>query len=138
MRIDVLTLFPEIFEGPLGASLLGKAIASDASALPAHQVLRMATLNGAKCLNLDHEVGSLVAGKAADIVAIRFNSIESQPLYHPISQLVYATGREQVTDVWINGEHLLNRRHLTTLDEHGILEKARSWRDKIMASDSSH
>lgn len=114
------------------AALLGKAVAQDASALPASEVLRMATLNGAKCLNLDHKIGSLVPGKAADVVAVRFNSIESQPLYHPVSQLVYATGRDQVTDVWINGEHLLNRRRLTSMDEHEILDRTRHWRDKIM------
>lgn len=116
------------------AALLGKAVAQDASAMSASEVLRMATLNGAKCLNLDHKIGSLVPGKAADIVAVRFNSIESQPLYHPVSQLVYATGRDQVTDVWINGEHLLNRRRLTTMDEHEILDRTRQWRDKIMAA----
>lgn len=117
------------------AAILGKAVAEDAAAIPADQALRMATLNGAKALGIDNETGSLEPGKAADITAIHLNGIESQPLYHPISQLVYATGRNQVTDVWINGRHLLNQRQLTTLDEHAILEKTRGWREKIMVTD---
>lgn len=116
------------------AALLAKAVAGDAAAIPAEQALRMATINGARALGIENETGSLEPGKAADITAIQLTGIESQPLYHPISQLVYATGRNQVTDVWVNGQHLLNQRHLTTLDEHEILEKTSNWREKIMTS----
>ena len=118
------------------AAMLAKAVAEDAAAIPAEQALRMATLNGARALGIDDETGSLKPGKAADITAIKLNGLESQPLYHPISQLVYATGRHQVTDVWINGKHVLNQRRLTTMDEQDILEKTQRWRDRIMGSDS--
>lgn len=118
------------------AAMLAKAVAGDAAAIPAEQALRMATLNGARALGIESETGSLTPGKAADITAIKLNGLESQPLYHPVSQLVYATGRNQVTDVWINGKHVLNQRHLTTMDEQDILEKTRRWRDRIMSSDS--
>jgi 5-methylthioadenosine/S-adenosylhomocysteine deaminase len=113
------------------AALLGKATSSDASAVPAHTALRMATLNGARALGLAGETGSLSAGKWADITAVRLDTIESQPLYDPVSQLVYACGREQVTDVWVAGQHLLKERQLTTLDDTEILDRACHWQTRI-------
>ena len=89
------------------AALLAKAVSGDASALPAYQALRMATLNGAIALGLGDQIGSLVPGKWADVCAIRLDELESTPLYEPLSQIVYASGRHQVTDVWVAGEHLL-------------------------------
>jgi len=117
------------------AALLGKAVAGDASALPAEKALAMATINGARALGLESICGSLVAGKAADIVAVKMDDLETHPLYHAISQLVYATGRDKVNDVWVAGRHLLKDRQLTTLDETAILENARQWRDKIANAD---
>ena len=117
------------------AALLAKGVAGDASALPAAQALHMATLGGARALGLDEVTGSLQVGKAADIVAVDLGSLESQPLYHAISQLVYATGRDKVSDVWVAGRHLLKGRCLTTLDEQTLLEKAAAWRSKIQKSD---
>jgi len=116
------------------AALLGKAVSNDASALPAHEVLRMATLNGANALGLGEHTGSLVKGKWADITAVSLDTIESQPVYDPVSHLVYACGREQVTDVWVAGQHLLKERRLTTLDENDILERAREWQTRIGTS----
>jgi 5-methylthioadenosine/S-adenosylhomocysteine deaminase len=116
------------------AALLGKAVSGDASALPAHTVLRMATLNGASALGIGHETGSLTAGKWADITAVRMDSLEAQPVYDPVSHLVYACGREQVSDVWVAGQHLLKERRLTTLDSHEILHKVGLWRDRIGAA----
>jgi len=113
------------------AALLAKAVAGDASALPAASVLRMATLNGARALGLDDQIGSLVPGKAADVTAVDLGDIETQPLYHPISQLVYACGRDKVTDVWVDGQQLLRNRLLTTLDVDEIQRQAGYWRDKI-------
>lgn len=118
------------------AALLGKAISNDAGAVPAHQVLRMATLHGAIALGIGEETGSLEPGKWADITAVRMDDIETQPVYHPISQLVYATGREHVTDVWIAGRQLLKERQLTTLDVQDILHKTRVWQARIAESDS--
>ena len=113
------------------AALLGKAVSEDASALPAHAVLRMATLNGARALGISENTGSLEKGKWADITAVCLDSIETQPVYDPVSQLVYASGREQVTDVWVAGQHLLKERRLTTLDENDIIERAREWQVRI-------
>jgi 5-methylthioadenosine/S-adenosylhomocysteine deaminase len=113
------------------AALLGKAVSDDASALPAHEVLQMATLNGARALGLADATGSLVPGKWADMTAVCLDTIETQPVYDPVSQLVYASGREQVTDVWVAGRHLLKGRRLTTLDGNDILERTRYWQGNI-------
>ncbi len=113
------------------AALLAKAVAGQPGAVPAGTVLRMATLGGARALGLDEQIGSLEPGKAADIVAVDLGNIETRPVYHPLSQLVYAAGREQVTDVWVAGRHLLKERLLTTLDEQVILRQAAEWQGRI-------
>ncbi|HHH48520.1 MAG TPA: TRZ/ATZ family hydrolase [Gammaproteobacteria bacterium] len=117
------------------AALLGKAVAGDASAVSAAQALHMATLGGARALGLDEAIGSLVPGKAADVTAIDLGALETQPVYHPTSQLVYAAGREQVSDVWVAGRHLLKARELTTLNQASIIERAHAWAEKIQATD---
>jgi len=113
------------------SALLAKAVANDASAVPAAMALRMATLNGARALGMDETTGSLVIGKSADVVAVHMGDIESTPMYHPASQLVYATGRDKVTDVWVGGKQLVKERALITLDELNIKEKARHWQTRI-------
>lgn len=118
------------------AALLAKAVAEDAAALSAEQALAMATINAARALRLDGEIGSLVPGKWADIVAIDLATPETEPLYHPISQLVYATPRCQVTDVWVAGRQLLQRRELTTIELSATLTKVRRWRSAIAAADA--
>lgn len=116
------------------AALLGKISINDPKALSAETVLKMATINGAKALGIDHITGSLKPGKAADFIAIDFDYIETQPLYNPISQIVYAASRQQVTDVWVAGKQLLKNRELQTLDEKDILKKAQTWRRRIKNS----
>ncbi|MCP4701462.1 MAG: TRZ/ATZ family hydrolase [Gammaproteobacteria bacterium] len=113
------------------AALLAKAVSGDASAVPVAQALRMATLNGAKALGIDNVTGSLVTGKSADIVAIDMNNLETQPVYNPLSQLVYTIGRSQVTDVWVAGRHLVKSRTLTSLNLKDIQAKTNAWREKI-------
>ncbi|QSA97624.1 TRZ/ATZ family hydrolase [Methylococcus sp. EFPC2] len=115
------------------AALLAKGVAGDASAVPAAQALRMATLNGAKALGLDHEIGSLTVGKSADIVAIDMDHIETQPLFNPLSDLVYAASRHQISDVWVAGRQVLKKRDLITLDRAAITEKAIAWRERLSA-----
>jgi 5-methylthioadenosine/S-adenosylhomocysteine deaminase len=116
------------------AALLGKIASADASALPAHTVLRMATLNGAVALGLGEQTGSLVKGKWADVNAINLDTLETQPLYDPVSQLIYASSRNQVTDVWVAGQQLLKNRRLTTLDGADILERAHDWQLRIRSN----
>jgi 5-methylthioadenosine/S-adenosylhomocysteine deaminase len=116
------------------AALLAKGVAGDASALPVATALRMATLNGARALGLGDETGSLVPGKAADVVAVDMDCLESRPVYHPLSQLVYASGREHVTHVWVAGKVLLRDRRLTTLDLQAIQDKATLWQERLLGN----
>ena len=106
------------------AALLAKGVAQDATALPAAQALQMATLNGARALGLDKHIGSLEVGKQADIVAVNFATIETTPVFDPVSHLVYCCDRSQVSDVWVAGRQLMKQRQLTTLDEQGIMQNS--------------
>lgn len=114
------------------AALLAKAVANDAAALPAHDALRYATLNGARALGLQQQIGSLEVGKAADITAIRLGGLEVSPCYDTASQIVYSAGREHVTHVWVAGRLLVQDGALVCL-EAGALEKAIAvWRNKLL------
>ena len=121
----------DMFEEMRFAALLAKGQSGRADALPASQALQMATLNGAKALGMGALTGSLVAGKAADITAVDFSSLELAPCYDPISHLVYAAGREHVSHVWVNGKMLLDDGKLTTLNEQELLLRAEFWRERI-------
>jgi 5-methylthioadenosine/S-adenosylhomocysteine deaminase len=114
------------------AALLGKLTAGDPSAVPATEALAMATINGARALNLGDEIGSLVAGKAADVVCVDLSAIEHRPLFDPVSELVYASSRHDVTDVWIAGEHLVMRGDLVRMDSAGIGAAAERWRQQLL------
>src|SRR5206468_10339299 len=90
------------------AALIAKATTGDAASLPAQTVLRMATLGGATALGLDDKLGSLEAGKQADIIAVNMDGLDHAPCYDPVSHLVHVTGRDQVSDVWVAGERLVD------------------------------
>ncbi len=113
------------------AAFIGKIIAKDSTAVSAEDTLKMATINGARALGLSHLIGSLKAGKKADIMAVDINHLNTQPIYNPISQLVYACHSQQVSDVWVNGKQLLKKGQLTTLDEQAIITKTQSWQGKL-------
>ena len=113
------------------AALLAKAVANDASSVPAMTALRMATLNGAKALGLEQEIGSLSVGKSADVIAIDLDYLETRPLYCPVSQIVYASNRQQVTDVWVAGKQLLKQRQLTTFNLAALKEKIDEWQKRL-------
>jgi 5-methylthioadenosine/S-adenosylhomocysteine deaminase len=104
-RLDVL-------QEMRSAALLAKAVARDASVVPAHAALHAATLAGARALGIEAIVGSIVPGKSADLVALDLRAPELSPCYDPVSQLVYAAGREHVTHVWVGGRLLLREREL--------------------------
>nr|VFJ62605.1 MAG: 5-methylthioadenosine/S-adenosylhomocysteine deaminase [Candidatus Kentron sp. DK] len=116
------------------AALLAKGLAGSARSLPAARVLGMATLGGARALGLDNRIGSLVPGKAADVTAVNLGTIETQPVYNPIAQLVYSASRHQVSQVWVAGNQVLKDRVLTGLDEAELLARAGEWRRKIGGS----
>ncbi|MCH8622992.1 TRZ/ATZ family hydrolase [Undibacterium sp. TS12] len=116
------------------AALLAKAVSSNPTALNAGNALEMATLAGARALGLDKQIGSLVAGKLADIIAIDLSALETLPLFDPVSQIVYAAGREQISHVWVNGRCLMADRQLLNQDEAQLKEKAVWWQQRIAAA----
>ncbi|MGH8040589.1 MAG: TRZ/ATZ family hydrolase [Rudaea sp.] len=116
------------------AALLAKGVASDASAFDAAFALQAATLNGARALGLADRIGSIMPGKQADLAAVRLDPLETQPVYHAISQLAYATGRQQVSDVWIAGARKLENGRLRGIDIDALRDKAHSWRERIAAT----
>lgn len=113
------------------AALLGKAVAQDASAVPASQALEMATINNARALGMDDEIGSLEIGKQADIAAINIKAINNIPLYNPVSQLVYSSQSSQVSHLWCGGHLLLEQGELTTIDMTLLRSKCQAWQNKI-------
>ena len=117
------------------AGLLAKLTTGDAAAAPAPALLHLATLGGARALGLGDEIGSLEPGKAADLVALDLSAPHCQPVHDVISQLIYAAGRDAVSDVWVAGRRLLEDRRLTTLDEGAILARAADWGARIAEAD---
>lgn len=113
------------------AALLSKGSSGDASALPAAQVLQMATLNGARALGLEDQTGSLEIGKLADVIAVDLDHVNTQPVYDPISTLVYSTRSEQVSHSWIHGSLVMEHRQLCRMNLPEVLQEARYWGDKI-------
>lgn len=113
------------------AALLAKGVAGDAAALPASRALRLATLGSARALGLDDEIGSLEAGKAADMIAVDLSDLESQPLYHPLSQLVYGQSGSRVTHAWVAGRLLLRDRRPITLNLQELTERTQRWQQQI-------
>ena len=113
------------------AAQLAKAVAGDAAVFSAPSALRAATLGGARAIGLDDRIGSIEPGKRADLVLVDMDPLETQPLFNVISQLVYATGRHQVTDVWVDGHARLRGRELVDLDTAALGATARQWRERI-------
>ena len=117
------------------AALLAKAVAGDATALPAATALEMATLSGARALGLGDEIGSLRPGKSADLAAIDLGGLESQPVHDPLSHVIYASGRNLVTNVWIAGRQVVRDRDLLTLDREALIANAEQWRRRMTSDD---
>lgn len=113
------------------AALLAKGVSGDATAVPAYEALKMATLNGARALGIDDITGSLKAGKYADIIAVNLDTIETTPVYDPVSHLVYCCGREQVSDTWIAGKRVMKDRVLTTLNNNQIKLAANEFAEQL-------
>ncbi|MFZ5556986.1 MAG: TRZ/ATZ family hydrolase [Pseudomonadota bacterium] len=126
----------DVFQEMRTAALLAKAVSGRADAVPAQQALEMATLGGARALGLDRRIGSLVAGKAADIVAVNLASPALSPCYDPISHLVYVAGRADVSDVWVAGRRQVRDGQLTTLDIRDLGARAARWSRRIAEADA--
>ena len=119
------------------AAMLAKVVAEDASALSAHEALAMATIQGARALGRDHELGSLAAGKLADIIAVDLGDPFLQPVYDPASHLVYSNHGRQVSHSWINGVPQVQDGKLTRIDVPDLMLRVQEWADRIREQQTS-
>ena len=113
------------------AALLSKGISGNAQCCNAEQTIRMATINGARSLGLADKIGSLEVGKKADMIAVDFSQLNTQPVYDPVAQLVYAVNSLQVSHVWIDGVAKVRDYEFTDIDAVDIMSNAQSWQQKI-------
>ena len=113
------------------AALLAKGVSGDAETVSAFQALEMITINGARALGMESQLGSIECGKQADLCAIDLSGPETQPLHHVVSQLVYAASARQVSDVWVAGKRVLESRALTALDLEKTITKAKYWKKRL-------
>jgi 5-methylthioadenosine/S-adenosylhomocysteine deaminase len=123
-RLDVMTEMRT-------AALLAKVSSGDASMIKAMEALEMATIDGARALGLDEHIGSIAPGKWADLAAVELSSVETLPCFDPVSHLVYAAGRENVSHVWIAGSPRLAGRRLAGIDEQDLRDKALWWQKRL-------
>ena len=124
----------DLFTEMRTAALLAKGISGDPRIMPAHQALEAATLGGARALGLHDQIGSITPGKWADLTAVNLSATELSPCYDPLSHLVYAAGREHVTDVWVAGQRRVANRVLLDLDESALTARATHWKNKLHPS----
>lgn len=115
------------------AAMVAKVVAGDASALSAHRALEMATLNGARALGREQELGSLVAGKLADLIAVDLSDPFLQPVYDPASHLVYSNHGRAVSHSWIHGVPQLQDGRLTRIDVPDLILRVGEWRQQILS-----
>jgi 5-methylthioadenosine/S-adenosylhomocysteine deaminase len=121
----------DMFSEMRTAALLAKATASDASAVTAGDALYMATMGGARALGIEQLTGSIETGKWADLTCVNLNTLNSQPIYDVVSQLVYATRADQVADVWVAGRRQLEDGQFTQIDTNALLARGNEWRDRV-------
>lgn len=116
------------------AAKLQKISRMDPRALPAAQVVEMATIGGARALHLEKRIGSLEAGKQADLIIVDTSAPHATPMYNVYSELVFALKATDVRTVVIAGRVIMDERKALTLNEDEILQKAREYQKKIAAS----
>ena len=121
----------DILDEARTATLLAKVASGDAAAMSAGDALRMATIDAANALGLGDEVGSIAVNKSADLTCIDLGQCNSQPVYDPISQVIYTARADQVSDVWIAGRHQLDSGQLTGINTNDILARTQEWRQRI-------
>jgi 5-methylthioadenosine/S-adenosylhomocysteine deaminase len=126
----------DMFEEIRLTALVGKAVANDPTAIPAKTALAMATRDGAKALFMDHLIGSLEAGKRADLILVDISTLHNTPRFHRdpngiYAQLVYASKSNDVCDVMVNGKWLMRDRHHKTIDEQELIYQANQLADRM-------
>ncbi|MFN7923511.1 MAG: amidohydrolase family protein [Bryobacteraceae bacterium] len=123
-----------LFEEMDLAAKLQKVSTGDPQALPAPAAFEMATIGGARALGLESKIGSIEAGKLADLIAVSLDSSHATPMYNVYSQLVYALKGSDVSDVMIHGRFTVRGGRATTLDAPAIEQKAREYQKRILSS----
>jgi 5-methylthioadenosine/S-adenosylhomocysteine deaminase len=114
----------DMFETMKAAALLQKLSYLNPAILPAYEILKMATINGAKALGLAEEIGTLTVGKRADIILIDLSTPNLKPLHDIYASLVYSAHGSNVDTAIVNGKILMENRHVKTLDEKAVMEEA--------------
>jgi 5-methylthioadenosine/S-adenosylhomocysteine deaminase len=118
------------------AALVAKGLNNDVSSIPAWQALEMATINGAKALGLENQIGSIEVGKLADLTAVKLSDIEALPCFDPLSHLVYVAGREHVSHVWVGGDLRFERSDMqagvyANIEPNELKEIVLKWQPKL-------
>ncbi len=121
----------DMFSEMRTAAMLAKAVSGDATALNADEAIKMATINGARALGIDDKTGSIEVGKSADIIALDFSGIEQQPMYHPVSHIVYTNAGNKVSHSWVMGKPLLTNFKLTGIDTKECIANAKHWQHQL-------
>lgn len=114
------------------AALAQKGASGDASIITAERVLEMATIDGARALGLDSEIGSIEAGKKADLVLLRYDNLCVTPVNHPVSALVYSARGDEVHSVWVDGRRVVNAGYLLSQDQQLVISAAQRAADSLV------
>jgi len=123
----------DIFAEMRLSALLAKGVSEDASAIPAHQALEMATINAAKAMGLEEKIGSIEIGKLADLTAVQLDELTINPCYDPVSHLVYACGREHVSHTWVAGDLRYSNGLYANIEPLELKEIINTWQPKLQA-----
>jgi 5-methylthioadenosine/S-adenosylhomocysteine deaminase len=124
----------DMFEEMATAAFLAKHAAGDPTAAPAASVLEMATLGGARALGMEDRIGSLEAGKRADVVVVDVRGPRMTPMYDAVSHLVYAAKGADVRHVVVEGRVVMRDRAVLTLDERAVVAQATALAARVTAS----
>lgn len=116
------------------AAKLHKLVTMIPTVVTAEQALEMATIGGARALHMEKEIGSIEAGKRADLIVVDLNALHLTPMYNLPSHLVYAAKASDVTDTIVNGRVLMRNRRLLTLDEEAVKAAARKYQKQVSES----
>jgi 5-methylthioadenosine/S-adenosylhomocysteine deaminase len=121
----------DMFEAMRQASFLAKHAAHDPTAVPAKVALDMATIGGARALQMDRVIGSLEIGKRADLITVSMSAARQTPMYDPVSHLVYATRGDDVRTTIVNGKVLMKDRQVRTLNRATVIADANRLAQKV-------
>ncbi|MFZ0588849.1 MAG: amidohydrolase family protein, partial [Bryobacteraceae bacterium] len=124
----------DMFEEMDLAAKLQKFARMDPTALPAEQVVAMATITGARALHMDRQIGSLEAGKKADIIVVDTTAPHATPMYNVYAQIVYALKESDVRTTMVGGRLVMEDHKMLTLDKGAILARAAVYKQRIAAS----